>query len=169
VPRFLAAVLLLVSLGTIASAAPITGTVERVFDGDSLVVRAAGREIEVRLGEIDTPEKGQPYADISRKALRGMVLGKRVRLQVLDHDRYGRTVARVYRLPEGLWINAELVRRGHAWVYRRHVRDTSLYDIERTARANKVGLWGMPEAERTPPWHWRRTHPPERGASPGPP
>lgn len=168
-PRFLAAFLLLASLGTAASAAPIIGTVERVFDGDSLVVRAAGRDIEVRLGEIDTPEKGQPYADVSRKALRGMVLGKRVRLQVLDRDRYGRTVARVYRLPEELWVNAELVRRGHAWVYRRHVRDTSLYDIERTARAKKAGLWGMPEAERTPPWHWRRTHPPERATSPSPP
>jgi endonuclease YncB( thermonuclease family) len=154
--------LLLTSVGACAAPQSITGTVKRVLDGDSLIVRAAGRDIEVRMGEIDTPEKGQPYADVSRKALQGMLLGKRVRLQVLDRDRYGRTVARVYSLPEELWVNAELVRRGHAWVYRRHVRDARLYDIERDARARRAGLWALPEAERTPPWTWRRTHPPER-------
>jgi len=75
-----AVLLLLASL--VAGAAPqsITGAVERVFDGDSMIVRARGRDIEVRLAEIDTPEKGQPYADTSRKALQGMVLGKKVRL-----------------------------------------------------------------------------------------
>lgn len=154
-----AVLLLLASL--VAGAAPrsITGTVERVFDGDSMIVRAKGRDIEVRLGEIDTPEKGQPYAETSRKALHGMVLGKKVRLQVLDVDQYGRTVARVYRLSDDAWINAEMVRRGHAWVYRRHVRDKRLYDIERQARLRQTGLWALPEAQRTPPWDWRRSHP----------
>lgn len=158
--------LLLASLGACAAPQSITGTVRRVFDGDSMIVRASGRDIEVRLGEIDTPEKGQPYADTSRKALQGMVLGKRVRLQVLDRDQYGRTVARVYRLPDELWVNAELVRRGHAWVYRRHVRDEGLYDIERDAKARRVGLWALPEAQRTPPWQWRRAHPPEPAGNP---
>lgn len=161
-PAAVALLLLLASLGACAAPQSVTGTVKRVLDGDSVIVRASGRDIEVRLGEIDTPEKGQPHADISRKALQGMVLGKRVRLQVLDHDQYGRTVARVYRLPEETWVNAELVRRGHAWVYRRHVRDRSLYDIERDAKARRAGLWALPEAERAPPWQWRRAHPPQR-------
>jgi len=154
-----AVLLLLASL--VAGAAPqsITGAVERVFDGDSMIVRARGRDIEVRLAEIDAPEKGQPYADTSRKALQGMVLGKKVRLQVLEVDRYGRTVARAYRLSDDAWINAEMVRRGHAWVYRRHVRDKHLYDIEREARMRQAGLWALPEAQRTPPWEWRRSHP----------
>jgi endonuclease YncB( thermonuclease family) len=165
-PAIVAVLLLLASLGACAAPQSITGTVKRVFDGDSVIVRASGRDIEVRLGEIDTPEKGQPYADISRKALHGMLLGKRVRLQVLDRDQYGRTVARVYRLPEELWINAEMVRRGHAWVYRRHVRDKGLYEIERDAKARRAGLWALPEAERGPPWQWRRTHPPERSTIP---
>jgi endonuclease YncB( thermonuclease family) len=154
-----AALLLLASVVACAAPQSITGTVKRVFDGDSMIVRAGGRDIEVRLAEIDTPEKGQPYADTSRKALQGMVLRKKVRLQVLDEDQYGRTVARVYRLPDEAWINAEMVRRGHAWVYRRHVRDKSLYDVEREAKARQAGLWALPEAQRTPPWEWRRAHP----------
>jgi endonuclease YncB( thermonuclease family) len=131
-----------------------------VLDGDSLVLRAGGRDVEVRLAEIDTPEKGQPYADNARKALQGMVLGRRVRLDVLDVDRYGRSVSRVYRLPDETWINAEMVRRGYAWVYRSYVRDKRLYAIEREARSKRAGLWALPEAEREPPWRWRREHPP---------
>ena len=151
--------LLLATLVACAASPSITGTVTRVYDGDSMIVRAGGRDVEVRLAEVDAPEKGQPYADISRKALQGMVLRKKVRLQVLDEDPYGRTVARVYRLPDEVWINAELVRRGHAWVYRRHVRDGRLYEIERDAKAWQAGLWALPEAQRTPPWEWRRAHP----------
>jgi endonuclease YncB( thermonuclease family) len=165
--RWLRASVLLLAAVAAYAATPqsITGTVKRVLDGDSLILGAGGRDIEVRLGEIDTPEKGQPYAENSRRALQGMVLGKRVRLQVLDEDRYGRTVARVYRLPDELWVNAEMVRRGHAWAYRRYVRDRQLYDIERQAKADRAGLWALPEAEREPPWRWRREHPPERSGA----
>lgn len=35
-------------------------TVVRVKDGDSLVVDSNGREVEVRLADIDTPEFNQP-------------------------------------------------------------------------------------------------------------
>jgi endonuclease YncB( thermonuclease family) len=159
--RLCATLLAMACAAAVADLPSITGSVKRVLDGDSMIVRADGRDVEVRLGEIDTPEKGQPYADSSRKALQGMVLGRRVRLEVLDQDRYGRTVARVYRLPEELWVNAELVRRGHAWAYRRHVRDKRLYDFEREAKEKGVGLWALPEAEREPPWKWRRMHPPQ--------
>jgi endonuclease YncB( thermonuclease family) len=143
----------------VAATTTINGKVVRVLDGDSLIVRASRRDVEVRLAEIDTPEKGQPYADNSRKALQGMVLNRSVRLEVLERDRYGRSVSRVYRLPDGTWINAELVRRGYAWVYRRYVRDKSLYAIEKEARKKRAGLWALPEAEREPPWRWRREHP----------
>lgn len=164
--RALLCVLLLVAaIGSTADAAAdatrtITGDVKRVLDGDSLILHADGLDVEVRLAEIDAPEKGQPYADNSRKALQGMVLGRRVRAEVLDVDRYGRSVCRIYRLPDGTWVNAAMVRRGHAWVYRRYVRDLGLYDLEREAREKRAGLWALPEAEREPPWLWRREHPP---------
>ena len=69
-------------------------------------------------------------------------------------DRYGRTVGKVYL--EDLDINAELVRYGHAWVYRRYAKDKTLFDLEAEARENQLGLWTLPEEQRIPPWEWRR-------------
>jgi endonuclease YncB( thermonuclease family) len=138
----------------------LVATVVKVFDGDSFIVKpAADREIEVRLQEIDAPEKNQPHADKARSALRGLIYRKRLRLVIDDTDRYGRKVARAYRIEDGLDINAEMVKRGHAWVYRRHARDQSLFIWEQQARQQKRGLWALAEAQRTPPWQWRRDHP----------
>ncbi len=146
----------------VVAAGEFTGTATRVFDGDSFIARLAdGTSIEVRLGEIDAPEKNQPYADTARAALRCMILERQIRIVVLDTDQYDRKVARVYRIADGFDINAELVSRGHAWVYRRHVKDKSLYERERAARDRRLGLWALPEAERAPPWRWRRAHPPQ--------
>ena len=106
-----------------------------MFDGDSFIIAStAGRTIEVRLAGIDAPEKNQPYADQARSALRGLILDRKLRLAVLDVDRYGRKVARAYREADGLDVNAELIRRGQVWVYRRRAYDASLYDLEREAR-----------------------------------
>ncbi|HKE45805.1 MAG TPA: thermonuclease family protein [Steroidobacteraceae bacterium] len=150
-----------------AAAEEITGSVTRVFDGDSFIMtRTEGGKVEIRLAGIDAPEKNQPYADNARAALRGLVLDQKLRLEVLDVDRYGRKVAHAFRTSDRLDINAELVRRGHVWVYRRHAYDESLYDLERAAREQKLGLWALPEAEREPPWRWRRAHPPEHHSSP---
>jgi micrococcal nuclease len=148
------------------AAEEISGTVIKVFDGDSFIVAPAqGERIEVRLAGIDAPEKNQPYADIARAALRGMVLDQKLELEVLDVDRYGRKVARAFRVSDRMDINAELVRRGHVWVYRRHAYDEALYHLERDAREQKLGLWALPDAEREPPWRWRREHPPEHHAA----
>jgi hypothetical protein len=40
-------------------------------------------------------------------------------------------------------------------VFRRWLRDETLLDDEAHARAARVGLWGLPEAERVAPWEWR--------------
>jgi len=73
---------------------------------------------------------------------------------VQDTDRYGRTVGRVY--VGNLDVNAELVKQGAAWVYRQFARDRSLLTLEAEAKAAKRGLWGLPEAQRCPPWDWRK-------------
>ena len=71
-----------------------------------------------------------------------------------DTDRYGRTVGRVY--VGNLDVNAEMVKQGAAWVYRQFAKDPSLYRLEEQAKAAKWGLWALPEAERCPPWDWRK-------------
>lgn len=145
--------------GPVPAAVPensqFTATTIRVRDGDSLLVRAGGRDIEVRLADVDAPERGQPHADQARKALIDLLQRREVRVEVLDTDAYRRKVARVRRLPDGLDINAEVVRTGNAWVYRRFVRDQALIALEQAARQQRAGLWALPEAQRIPPWAYR--------------
>lgn len=70
-----------------------------------------------------------------------------------DTDKYGRTVGRVY--VGSLDVNAELVKRGAAWVYRQYSSDPSLITLEQQAKAARRGLWALPEAQRRAPWDWR--------------
>ena len=133
------------------------GRVVRIYDGDSLIVHMAdGREVEVRLFGIDAPERRQPWSRRSRQALSALVRNRQVRLAPVTEDSYGRTVAVMYTLTDGLDVNREMIRQGNAWVYRRYTRDPDLIALETAAREARLGLWGLPEAERVPPWQWRR-------------
>ena len=148
----LAALVLVAALP--AWAADIAGRVVSLSDGDTVTVLAPGnRQVRVRLGEIDTPESRQPYDTRARQELSELVFGKDVRVTVQDTDRYSRTVGRVYA--GAVDVNAEMVRRGAAWVYRQYSCDPALLPIEAEARAERRGLWALPEAERQPPWEWR--------------
>ncbi len=130
------------------------GRVLGVTDGNTITLLDPSKhQIKVRLAEIDTPESAQPYGNRAKQELSKLVFGKTITLKVHDTDRYGRIVARVY--VDTLDVNAEMVRRGAAWVYRKYARDHGLYVLEDQARQAKVGLWSLTEAERVPPWEWR--------------
>ncbi len=61
--------LLLVLVGPLAAAEYI-GKVIAVSDGDTLTILTAEKQqVKVRLGEIDTPESGQPYGARAKQAL----------------------------------------------------------------------------------------------------
>ena len=139
-------------------AAEYTGKVVSISDGDTLTLLvpdgASFKQIKVRLGEIDTPERKQPYGTRAQQALSDLAYNKQARVVVQDTDRYGRTVGRVY--VGSLDVNAEMIRQGAAWAYRQYLKDQSLLKLEADAKAAKRGLWGLPEAERCPPWDWRK-------------
>ncbi len=154
-------ILLFVAIGLLIAACSgelrDQGRVVRIHDGDSLILHMAdGRELEVRLFGIDAPERRQPWSRRSRQALSALVQGRQVRVAPVTEDSYGRTVAVLYTLPDGLDVNREMIRQGNAWVYRRYSRDPDLIALEKTARETRRGLWSLPEAERVPPWEWRR-------------
>jgi endonuclease YncB( thermonuclease family) len=151
-----AAILLIaVFAGKPALADTIVGRVVGVTDGDTITVLTADRvQFKVRLNEIDTPESRQPWGSRAKEALGDKVFGKTVDVQVSGTDRYGRTLGRV--LVEGRDVNREMVREGHAWVYRQYMTDSSLLEDEAYARERGLGLWSLPEAEKVPPWEWRR-------------
>lgn len=98
-----------------------TGKVVAIADGDTFTLLTDEKEQKkIRLAEIDTPEKGQPYGQRARQVLSDLVFGKWVKVDQTDMDRYGRIVARVYQ--GNLDVNAELVREGAAWVYREYAK-----------------------------------------------
>ncbi len=139
------------------------GQVTEVFDGDSFVAETtSGDEIEVRLHGIDAPERDQPYAENARRALMDLIGDDYIRIESVDVDRFGRQVARVFRLADGLDVNAEMVKQGHAWVYRQYTREKKLYELEIAAREQQRGLWALPEEDILPPWQWRRETKQER-------
>jgi micrococcal nuclease len=96
-----------------------TARVERVVDGDTIVVRLDGRSERVRYIGVDTPESVKPgvrvqcFAKAAAKENRRLVLGREVRLSydAEARDRYGRLLAYVWR--GDLLVNAELVRLGY--------------------------------------------------------
>ena len=127
-----------------------TAVVARVVDGDTVVLRGGER---VRYIGVDTPESVKPgtpvqcYAKAASRANDRLVEGRRVRLRYDDEreDRYGRTLAYVYRAGDGLFVNAELVRRGYARVLTIPPDDAHASRFRRLAtRARRAGrgLWG---------------------------
>ena len=105
------------------------------------------------------PERGQPYSDPALQLLADLVANRTIRFEEVDTDSYGRSVARVYVGDTG--VNAELVRQGAAWVYRKYSDDRALLELEREAREQKRGLWALPASQRVPPWEYRAS---ERGS-----
>ena len=147
--------LLLPTVRTAAQAETIIGKVVGVHDGDTLTLLDNSKtQIKIRLAEIDAPESHQPYGSRSKQELSGLAFGRPAAVQVQDIDRYGRTVGRV--TVDGVDVNAEMVRRGAAWVYRKYAKRQFLFTIEKQARDAKAGLWALPEADRVPPWEWRK-------------
>ena len=86
--------------------------------------------------------------------LSDLAYNQQARVVVQDTDRYGRKVGRVY--VGGVDLNAEMVKQGAAWVYRQFLKDQSLLALEAEAKAAQRGLWALPEAQRCPPWDWRK-------------
>ncbi|MBF0369458.1 MAG: thermonuclease family protein [Magnetococcales bacterium] len=148
---------------TSALSASWQGTVMQVYDGDTLKVKPRNilrypdkkRGVRIRLAEIDTPERGQPYANRAKRFTTRLTLGKKVTVEEKEWDRYGRMVAHIV-LPDGKNLSQELLKSGHAWWNTKYSRDKALQAMEKKAKNRRIGLWKDP----TPvaPWIWKRYH-----------
>src|SRR6478609_637892 len=95
---------------------PARGTVSRVVDGDTVIVQAGSRTLDVRLLGIDTPETVDPrkpvgcYGPEASAFTKHLVTGRAVTLRYDRelHDRYGRFLAYVWLAgARPLFVNAE--------------------------------------------------------------
>jgi micrococcal nuclease len=134
----------------LAGCGTTTARVERVVDGDTIVVRLDGRSERVRYIGVDTPESVKPgvrvqcFAKAAAAENRRLVLGRAVRLEydAEARDRYGRLLAYVWR--GDTLVNAELVRLGYGKpleIAPNLAHAVELRRLASTARRAHRGLW----------------------------
>ena len=133
------------------------GVVIVVIDGDTVLFKpdhyhpSSRAFLKVRLLDIDAPEADQPHGEAATRALKDMALKQRATLEIVATDPYGRKLGRLD--VAGVAVNAELVRRGHAWSSTRGAAG-AFRGLQDEARRARRGLWAG--AAPTPPWVWRR-------------
>ena len=132
-----------------------TARVQRVIDGDTIIVEFGGLEEKVRLLGVDAPEidwqnkeNTECYGVESKEELERISLGDTVSLQrdLLNEnrDKYGRLLRYVF-LPDGTMANELLIENGFA----EHLSyfPISLNDhfatVEQTAKSSNAGLWSV--------------------------
>jgi micrococcal nuclease len=134
----------------------LSGTVDRVIDGDTLVARIEGRRVRVRLLSVDAPETAAGYGSAecfgleAAEAARGLLpRGARIALRTDPtqgrEDRFGRLLAEVTVAGDAVTVNEALVAEGAAEVFRGDGRARllpALRAAERRARDRDAGLWG---------------------------
>jgi micrococcal nuclease len=131
------------------------GFVVKIVDGDTLDVELASGAVErVRLVGIDTPESVAPdqpvecYGPEATGALKELLpVGTTVRLERdrEARDRYGRLLAYVFRVDDGLFVNEALAAAGDADVLTippNTVYAQRLSAAVRSAQAAGAGMWG---------------------------
>jgi len=128
-----------------------TTRVADVIDGDTIEVGGGRR---VRLIGVDTPETKHPDKGVqcygreaSAYTARLLPRGTRVRLvaDVEERDRYDRLLAYVWRVSDGLFVNAALARDGYArplTIPPNVAHTQQLTDLAARARERGRGLWG---------------------------
>ena len=127
--------------------------VTKVVDGDTIVVDTGGRELRVRMIGFDTPESVDPRRPVEcfgKEASRHLAElappGTDVRLErdAEQEDRYGRTLAYVYRASDGVFLNERMLIDGYANVLSiapNVAHAEQFRAAEREARAAGRGLW----------------------------
>ncbi|WP_343699743.1 thermonuclease family protein [Caulobacter sp.] len=130
------------------AAAIIACTAPQVHDGDTLRCGAD----RIRLYGVDAPEvkrgktPAEPFAYEARDLLVSLTRG-RVGCRIVDHDRYGRLVARCWSdaTPD---VNAALIRSGLTTEYRRYSKG-AYASAEAEARQARRGVWASGQARAT--------------------
>ena len=130
---------------------PLTATVQRVSDGDTVIAITSNQtKLRLRLLGVDAPEiphgkkPGQPYGEEARDYLDHLIGRKTVRVDAYGPDRFHRVLAVIW--DEQVNVNLLMVAMGYAEVYRgAHCQAycRELEDAEAKARQDRVGMWAQ--------------------------
>ena len=128
--------------------------VVKIVDGDTVDIDYKGEITRVRLKGVDTPETVHPNKPVElggREAsifMHNLLIGESVYLR-FDEDRednFERMLAYLYRAPDGLFVNLEIVRQGYGRVEVRFpLKHKELFlHYEQIAKETRKGVWGDP-------------------------
>jgi len=126
---------------------PDTVTVVTVIDGDTFIL-SSGKTVRIAL--IDTPEHNEPYYDSATQFLANLILDNMVSIKLISaqSDRYGRTLAEVYR--DSINVGLSILENGLGLLYlypeNSHLKDIYL-PTQKRALLENVGIWSLPEPE----------------------
>ena len=134
--------------------------VHRVIDGDTVVIDHNGKPTPVRLIGVDTPETVHPQKPVevfgkeASAFTRNLLSGEFVYLRFDQEktDKYDRLLAYLYRVPDGLFVNLEIVRQGYGHAYTQYpFKHMELFrHYERQARGASKGLWNKQTSPKQP-------------------
>ena len=117
---------------------------------------------QVRLIGVDAPDRRQrPWGEQSPQRLQELIGNKLVKLEfdVEQTDRFGRTLAYVWQ--DGVLLNEQLVKEGHALFVPRspnHKYDLRLERAQEFARIMGKGIWNPDKPMRITPTEFRRIY-----------
>lgn len=156
-------ILINVSTPGLAAIRTVTGTVTKVSDGDtSHITTPEQTKLRVRFYGIDAPETpkidadsghvnmpGQPFGVESWRALEAKIMGKKVKADILDIDKYRRMVCMIYLDDRN--VNLEMVREGYAEAFLEYLKPPYREEFlaaQRGAQSARKGIWSLPNYER---------------------
>lgn len=147
----LARLLALVSVfATAASAA----TLEKVLDGDTVIIREGAQHYSLRLLDIDAPELHQTYGKQAQRSLRTLCEKARIIVESVGTDRYGRTLGNLYC--DGQNSSTYQIMHGMAWFNSKFSQNSALADLQAQAQQRRIGLWQQEKPLQ--PWVWRKLY-----------
>jgi endonuclease YncB( thermonuclease family) len=140
--------------GTLVFGETLVGKVVKVYDGDTLTMMVDGKKEKIRFYGIDAPEHNQPFGIESRDFVRRKVMDKKIKVEVVNTDRYGRKIGKIY-YNGSHYLNLESVKGGYSWWYEYFARNEHKFEsAEKNARRYRKGLWK--DDNPINPYDWRK-------------
>ena len=141
---------MLCSVSALSNAGPV---LQKVLDGDTVIIRDQGQHYRLRLLDIDAPELQQTGGKQSQRSLRELCNGL-ITVQPTGTDPYGRTLGHLFCNETD--ASQYQISQGMAWFTSRYSNRKELGLLQQQAQQQGLGLWE--QADPVPPWIWRKRY-----------
>ncbi len=130
----------------------------RVAAANSVVIRIGEQQIPVGFlgvepygARVKTGRRAESFSRQAAVFLRNLLGGESIYMVADEDEGAGASAVYVYRAPDGLFINAELIRQGYAYATtaRPYQHRTAFVAYERNAARVRKGLWALPAGTRS--------------------